>query len=364
MSPRHVTSPDHPALAELCARLAAGAAEVDASGLWPAEQLRLCGEYGVYRWFADEAWGGYGWSADDVLRGYAALAEACLTTTFILTQRTGACQRIEGSENELLKARRLPDLVSGASFATVGISHLTTSRRYLAQPPLRAHAHGGGWRLSGFSPWITGAMHADCVVVGAAVMDGDRPTDEQMLLAVPTDLPGVACREPARLVALSASATGQVDFDQVELASEHLLAGPAENVMARGVGGGTGGLQTSALAVGLTRAAVRWIEGEAKKRPDLQPVQAALVSELDEVAADLFAAAAGESACSNDEIRGRANNLALRSTQAALAAAKGAGYMADHPASRWCREALFFLVWSCPQPVVSAHLCELAGLTD
>jgi hypothetical protein len=54
----------------------------------------------------------------------------------------------------------------------------------------------------------------------------------------------------------------------------------------------------------------------------------------------------------------------LRATQAALVAAKGAGYVAGHPAGRWCREAMFFLVWSCPQPVLAANLCELAGLRD
>ena len=47
-----------------------------------------------------------------------------------------------------------------------------------------------------------------------------------------------------------------------------------------------------------------------------------------------------------------------------LAAAKGAGYAYRHPAGRWCREALFFLVWSCPQPVVAENLRELAGLKD
>jgi hypothetical protein len=47
-----------------------------------------------------------------------------------------------------------------------------------------------------------------------------------------------------------------------------------------------------------------------------------------------------------------------------LSAAKGSGYVIGHPAGRWCREALFFLVWSCPQPVLSAHLCELAGISD
>ena len=54
--------------------------------------------------------------------------------------------------------------------------------------------------------------------------------------------------------------------------------------------------------------------------------------------------------------------LVLRATQGALAAAKGAGYVVGHPVGRWCREALFFLVWSCPQGVMAAALCELAGL--
>ncbi len=43
-----------------------------------------------------------------------------------------------------------------------------------------------------------------------------------------------------------------------------------------------------------------------------------------------------------------------------MTAAKGAGFIEGHPVGRWCREALFFLVWSCPQPVMQAHLCELA----
>ena len=59
-----------------------------------------------------------------------------------------------------------------------------------------------------------------------------------------------------------------------------------------------------------------------------------------------------------------ADSLVLRATQAALGAAKGAGFVSGHSAGRWCREALFFLVWSCPQSVLSANLCELAGLSD
>jgi alkylation response protein AidB-like acyl-CoA dehydrogenase len=362
MAPRIINSPDDASLAELCGELASRAGALDLSGDWPAEQLRLCGEYGVFQWFAAEEWGGQGWDQEGIVRGYLALARACLTTTFIITQREGACRRIETSDNHSVKARLLPELTRGDLFATIGISHLTTSRRHLATPVLRATPVSGGYRLDGFSAWVTGAAHADYVVVGATVMDGVEATAEQILIVVPTDLPGVRAEKPAALVGLSASHTGQFTLEGVELCEEWLLAGPVENVMSQGLGGGTGGLQTSTLAVGLSAAAIEYIAREAERRGELRSAHDALAMEYADLESALLAAARGEPACSNDDLRQRANSLVLRATQASLAAAKGAGYVAGHPAGRWCREALFFLVWSCPQPVLAANLCELAGI--
>lgn len=354
---RLIHAPTDAALEELCAALAARAGDVDASGAWPDEQLRLCGAYGVYRWFVPQHDGGLGWTDARIAEGYLRLAEACLTTSFIITQRTGAIQRFAGMAGEAIKPRWLPGLLSGEQFATIGISHLTTSRRHLKAPVLRAEVTDDTVRLDGYSPWVTGAAHAQLVVLGATTDDG-----RQVLIAVPTDLPGVTAPAPARLVALSASHTGSLECRGVVVPREYLLAGPAENVMAQRTGGNTGGLQTSALAVGLSRAAVRFLGREAEKRNELDDPRQALQSELDQLESDLLARANGQQACTLEELRARANSLVLRSTQAALAAAKGAGFVAGHPVERWCREALFFLVWSCPQPVLNAALCELAGL--
>jgi alkylation response protein AidB-like acyl-CoA dehydrogenase len=391
--PTPITSPDDPALAELCGDLAGRAAALDVSGAWPAEQLRLCGEYGVYLWFAAPEWGGQAWPDVDVLRGYLALSAACLTTTFILTQRQGACRRLEASGNAELKEKLLPRLARGETFATVGISHLTTSRRHVGAPVLTARRVERGYVLNGYSPWITGASHADYIVVGATVVEGDhvdeplrdshprlgetRPRDDsrlgetrprggalQLLAVVPTGLPGVWADEPERLVALSASHTGKFHLNDVVVGDEWVVDGPVENVMSRGAGAGTGGLQTSTLALGLGQAAIDFLAGEAARRPEFGTPLEALRADHEELKSTLLAAVEGRAACSNDELRQQANNLALRSTQAALAAAKGAGYVLGHPAGRWAREALFFLVWSCPQPVVAAHLCELAGVLE
>jgi alkylation response protein AidB-like acyl-CoA dehydrogenase len=362
MAISRVTTPDDPALASLCEALAAGAAEVDQSGRWPADQLRLCAEAGVFEWFLDPRHGGQGWEAVDAVRGYMALASACLTTTFILTQRTGACRRIAASHNRELQARLLPGLVDGRLFSTIGISHLTTSRRHLGRPVLAAEETASGFRLDGMSPWVTGAVAADAIVMAATLVENGTPTDRELVLAVPTELAGVTVDEPFPLVGLTASATGAVRLNGVEVSRDNLIAGPAANVMAGTVGGSTGGYETSALALGLAKAAIDFLASEATKRPELAAPHDALAREHSELVDDLLALVRGEDRCTKESIRQRANTFVLRATQAALSAAKGTGYVAGHPAGRWCREALFFLVWSCPQPVANANLCELAGI--
>jgi alkylation response protein AidB-like acyl-CoA dehydrogenase len=222
---------------------------------------------------------------------------------------------------------------------------------------LRAEVTPGGFVLDGFSPWVTGSPFAQTVVIGATLDDG-----REILAALPTELPGVATPAPPRLVGLSASQTGEVHCRRVQVDRRWLIAGPVENVMRSGVGAATGGLQTSTLAAGLSSAAIEFLTAEADNRPDLLPAAEALRREWQALRDDLLASADGKQPCTTENLRTRANSLVLRCAQAALSAAKGTGYVVGHPAGRWCREALFFLVWSCPQPVVAAHLCELAGI--
>jgi len=357
MPAARITSPDDPALDELCSRLSEMTLRLQSPGAWPAEQLALCGEAGVFGWFVESQWGGQAWSEADLLRGYVKLAAACLTTTFVITQRMGAVGRIVASDNERAKQALFPDLIAGHSFATVGISHLTTSRQHLSRPVLRAVEQPAGFVLDGYSPWVTGAEFAQHIVLGATLADA-----RQVLVALPTDLPSVKIARAPELVGLSASRTGPVNLENVLVERRWLLAGPTMEVMKHGAGARTGGLQTSALAIGLATAAIAHLQSQSRGREQLAGPAEALVAERDQLEQDMLALAAGQRVCTSDELRTRANSLALRASQAALAAAKGAGYLVEHPAGRWCREALFFLVWSCPQPVAQANLCELAGL--
>ncbi|TWU51799.1 hypothetical protein Poly59_33940 [Rubripirellula reticaptiva] len=344
----------------LCDALRHSASRWQTNADWPGESLALCGLAGVYRWFLPQSEGGIGWSAEDQTRGYLRLAEADFTTTFVITQYMGAIRRIMSSGNHAMIDHWIERLVSGEQFGTVGVSHLTTSRRHLSRPAMLATETASGFCLDGLSPWVTGAPHADMFVVGATMADG-----REILAAVPASTPGIVAGKGINLIALSASCTDQVRFDSVAIDREWVLAGPAENVMSVGSGGSTGGLQTSTLAVGVSRAATNFLADEATRRPELRQVSAGLTRELDQLQVALIQAGRGDDTATNCDpsiIRGDANRLVMRTTQAALVAAKGAGFIEGHLAGRLCQQALFFLVWSCPPPVSQSHLCELAGI--
>lgn len=345
---------------ELLKKLSQLAPALEVPGAWPGEQFAQLADAGVLREVIPTGFGGTDISPLQLLETYLALSSACLTTAFVLTQRNGACQRIAASENEELRTELLPRLATGELFATVGISHLTTSRQHWSTPAVSVEPICAGLRFRGEVPWVTGAPHADFIVTGGTLTDG-----RQVLAAIPTNLAGVEIEMPAKLLALTSSQTASVRLNDVVLDEHWLVAGPIEQVMKHGPGGGTGSLATSALAVGLSRAAIEHIRIEAARRENLNEVVASLDDEALELTTTILERATGaEQGESAESIRGRANSLGLRSTQALLAASKGAGFVAGHFAERAVREAMFFLVWSCPQPVVNAALRELAGISE
>jgi alkylation response protein AidB-like acyl-CoA dehydrogenase len=330
------------------------AAEADAVPSWPAsswDALRRCGALG---WSIPCEYGGSGLEPLELLEGYQRLAGACLTTCFLLSQRDSACRRLRDSGHEELRRELLPALASGQRFATVGLAQLTTSRQHV-RPVLTARLEEESVRLEGTMPWVTGAPQADHFLTGVVLDDG-----RQMLLVVPRTAAGLSVGSPMDLMALEGSLTAEVRCQDVRLERRYILAGPAERVLAAG-GRGTGGLETSGLALGLARSAIAYLQKEAEKRPEWQARAAACAERwqvLQEQLRRLAREGADAAAASN--LRAKANALVLRATQFALAAAKGSGFLRSHPAQRWARQALFFLVWSCPAPALDATLTCLA----
>jgi alkylation response protein AidB-like acyl-CoA dehydrogenase len=302
------------------------------------------------------AYGGDDQPAAALLEGCLELARSEMLVTFVLSQFQAACLRLAVAQSENLKQRWLPDLAAGKKFATVGISHLTTSRQHTA-PAVAAIPDGNGYRLTGDVPWVTGCRQADVVVTGGTLSDG-----RQILVAIPTDRAGVEVGSPMSLLALTGSETGPIVLKDVAVSYDDIIAGPVNGVIQHANGGGAGSVTTSTLALGHAFGCLDHLQREATARPLLQPMVQSLCTEADELRDDLLAAVnPSPETRSPEQLRTRSTDLALRSSQALLTATKGAGFVAGHPAERLAREAMFFLVWSCPQAVATKLLNNFSG---
>src|SRR5262249_31084733 len=159
------------ALMDVFTVLTEHAAAADGEAIWPHASWAALRAAGVPGWAVPQSHGGRELSYPELLDGYERLAAACLPTCFILSQRDAACRRLRDGDNAVLRDRLLPPLAHGETFATVGLSQLTTSRQHLG-PALTARLTADGLLLDGTIPWVTGAAHADHIIIGAVLEDG------------------------------------------------------------------------------------------------------------------------------------------------------------------------------------------------
>ena len=329
------------------------AEQADRSSDWPEESWNLIRETGRLAYSIPGRFGGVEVAPAERLRNMEEIGASCLTTAFILSQREAAVRQILKAPEDV-QSRYLPALAKGEAFLTVGLSQLTTSRQHLG-PALRATPHPtGGYELNGEIPWVTGADQANAIVAGATLADG-----RQILVVIPAERLVGMIEAPLPLAALVGSRTSLIRCRNVVVEAKDLIAGPTENVLGK-LGGG--GLDTSTLAIALSSATIDYLGTEALKRPELVEIHDRFESTVAEYRKRLYQLSETDHEPSETlALRTDCTKFVLRVTQTSLMVAKGNGFVVPHPVQRWTRQALFFLVWSCPRPVAEGVLADLTS---
>ncbi|HVJ83265.1 MAG TPA: acyl-CoA dehydrogenase family protein, partial [Planctomycetia bacterium] len=209
---------------ESLAALAAGAERADRSTDWPAALTSISRPPRAAIPIPKE-FGGEELAPVALLEFDEAVAASCATVALILSQRAAAI-RLLLRASPAIKERWLPPLASGEAFATVGLAQITTSRQHGASALLATPRNGGGFRLDGAIPWVTGADRADVLVIGATLEDG-----RQIVTTLPTDRRGIAIGPPLALSALAGSRTASVKCEGVEIAAGEIILGPTGKVL-------------------------------------------------------------------------------------------------------------------------------------
>ena len=352
---RILPTPEAYELLDLTRELAAGelaprAADFEARGEFPREVIRTIGRSGLLGLPYPEADGGAGQPYEVYLQVLEILAGSWLAIAEAVSVHTLACYPVYAHGTERQR-KMLPDMLGGELLGAYCLSE-PQGGSDAANLATRAVRDGHDWVVSGTKAWITHAGHADfynifCRTGGA----GARGIS---CLLADAGTPGLHPQKPERTMGLRSSAPAQVVFDGARLTGDRLV-GPE--------GGGfgiamaaldAGRLGIAACAVGLAQAALDYAAAYAGERTQFgKPIAAfqGVGFMLADMATQVSAARALLLSAARLKDAGRpfsveaakaklfATDVAMRVTTDAVQVLGGAGYVSDHPAERWFREA-------------------------
>ena len=308
------------------------AMRVDGLDVLPIAHLDALAALGLYGAPVPAEAGGLGLDLKTYCAVVEELASGCLATTFAWLQHRGLVMTLAADGTPAaLRDRWLDPACRGQVRGGIALGGLMPG-----PPRLHARPDGGGWRLDGEAPWVTGWGLIDLLLVVAR-----GPDDSVVSLIVDAAArPGLtATRE--RLAAVNASVTVRLGFDSVFVPGERWAGqgpfDPAESLRPDRM------RVNGSLALGLAGRCTRLL-GPGPLDDEL----AACRTRLDDaITADPDAMA---------EARAAASELAVRAA-AALAARDGSrSVTVDQHVQRLAREALFLLVFGSRPGIRSALL--------
>jgi alkylation response protein AidB-like acyl-CoA dehydrogenase len=287
----------------------------EASDAVPRELLDALAQAGLYGLPAPASVGGFDADLLTMCAVLEALSSGCLSTAFLWMQHVGLVRALSVTDNAELAARWLGPLARGEIRAGLALGGA------LPRPALRVQPDGGGgWRLDGVSPFVSGWGLVDVLHVAART-----PDDEiAWLLVEVTEGPALRA-ERIRLAALDATATVRLTF-----AGLAVPAGRETSLDRPGDRASPEVLRThAALALGVAARACRLLGPTG-----LDAELSALRGELDQLGPGTAAA------------RAAAGELALRAASALMTAEGSRSLLVTDHGQRLAREAMFTLVYA------------------
>ncbi|MGO9558878.1 MAG: acyl-CoA dehydrogenase family protein [Acidimicrobiales bacterium] len=306
------------------------AIKTDLARAVPVELLDALAGAGLYGLFATREVGGLELDREAGEAVIETLAGGCLTTTFVWIQHLSTAGLISRLEGPLHDEWARP-LASGARRSGIAFSHL----RHPGSPSLTATPVGGGYRVDGLAPLVTGWGLIDVVHVAA------RLGSDIVWLLVDAVASATLDASRLELAAVNASATVALRFSGHQVPDSRVTeVQPLEEWLAKDAAG----LRTNGfLSLGVARRCLTML-GENGRDIELEPVRAALVS-----------ASEGEL----PDARARASLLALEVAAMLIAAGGGRSMVREASAQRLGREALFLLVQGQTAAIRAAQLSRL-----
>lgn len=336
---------------ELATRELAGKVDdFEARGAFPREVLRTLGRSGLLGLPYPEPDGGAGQPYEVYVQVLELLAGTWLSIAEAVSVHTLSCLPVAyfGTPGQ---RKMLPDMLGGELLGAFALSE-PQGGSDAAALTTKAVAAGDHWQVTGTKAWITHGGQAD--FYNLFCRTGGPGSKGISCLFADADTPGLLPQQPERLMGLRSSAPAQIVLEQARVPRDRLVGAEGEGFAIAMKALDAGRLGIAACAVGLAQGALDYAIGYARERSQFgRPI--GQFQGLGFMLADMGTQISAARALLLDAARlkdaGRpfsmqaakaklfATDVAMKVTTDAVQILGGAGYVSDHPAERWFREA-------------------------
>ncbi len=353
-------SPEHQELQRTVRRMAQErvkpiAQQLDRDEKYPEELFELFAESGLMALAIPEEHGGNGGGVLGLVLAIEEVGKYCQSSALMLLLSRLPTGPIVISGSPEQKERWVRPVAEGTMRAAFALSEVDAGS-WVAGQTTKAVRDGDGYRLSGAKSWMSGATVADYYTVFAKT-DPDAAHKGFSVFIVPRDSEGLTVGPADRKLGVKAVATAEVVFDNVFVPAENRIGDEGSGfrtamlslnsmrpiVAARGIGIAEGSLMYAVTydkerhAFGQTIAdfqGIQWMYAELATEIEaarLLTYRAAVMvddGKYDKADAPFLSMA-----------KFYATEVGVKTTGLAMQLMGAAGYMEDHPAELWYRDA-------------------------
>ncbi|MBS3990879.1 MAG: acyl-CoA dehydrogenase [Erysipelothrix sp.] len=329
------------------------AAEIDENHRFPEETLRALVQHGMMAIPYPTSYGGAGADTLAYIIAVEELSKACATTGVILSAHTSlGISPIYTYGSEALKAKYLPDMMSGKKLGAFGLTEPNAGTDAAGQKTV-AILKDDHYELTGSKIFITNAIYADIYVV-FAMTQPELGMKGITAFVIEKGWEGFSFGKKEKKLGICGSSTCELIFDHIKVPLENRLGKEGEGFkIAMGTLDG-GRIGIAAQAVGIAKGALKETIEYAKKRKQFkQPISnfqntqfviADMALQIEAAELLLYRAAVAKDTQKNYSKEAAMAKLfgsetAMKVTTQAIQVLGGYGYIKDYPLERMFRDA-------------------------
>ncbi len=236
-------------------RIAPVAAELDAKGEFPLENIREMGQLGLMGIEVPEEYGGAGMDPIAYVLAMIEIAAADAATATIMSVNNSLfCNGILKHGNEEQKQKYVRAIATGEAIGAYALTEPQSGSDASAMHTRATKNANGDWVINGKKSWITSGPVARYIVLFAITTPGIGAKGVSAFI-IDTQLPGFHAGKTEPKLGIRASATCEIEFTDYVLPKENLLGEEGKGFsIAMGVLD-AGRIGIASQAVGIARAA-------------------------------------------------------------------------------------------------------------